>query len=113
MNKTREPEPFRVRAGILELIAGIALGEVEGVSGTGARADHPEDRRKRKYLSRGIKAEAEEGRVAVEVDVNMEYGRDFTALAREVQERVGEMIEAMTGWEVVAVNVNVVGVNAL
>jgi uncharacterized alkaline shock family protein YloU len=44
--------------------------------------------------------------------VNMEFGRDFVALAIEAQERVTGAVEAMTGLEVVAVNVSVVGVNA-
>ncbi|MEW6553154.1 MAG: Asp23/Gls24 family envelope stress response protein [Actinomycetota bacterium] len=107
-----EAETYRIRAGVLELIAGIALAEVHGVSGTGIRTDHPEDLRKRKSLIKGVRAEAEDGKAAIDVDVNMEYGKDFIALAREAQERVTGAVEAMTGWEVVAVNVSVVGVNA-
>ena len=45
---------FKMRAGILELIAGIAVTSVDGVSGTGMRGDHPEDRKRRKNLSRGM-----------------------------------------------------------
>jgi uncharacterized alkaline shock family protein YloU len=104
---------FKMRAGILELIAGIALNAVEGVSGTGMRGDHPEDRRRRKNLSKGMRAEAQEGTVTFDVDVCMEYGKDFIESARRIQEAVTSMVAAMTGWEVVAVNVNVVGVNAL
>jgi uncharacterized alkaline shock family protein YloU len=107
-----EAENFRMRAGIMELIAGIALAGVEGASGIGVRADHPEDLRKRKSLSKGIKVEAEGYKAAVDIDVNMEFGRDFVALAIEAQERVTGAVEAMTGLEVVAVNVSVVGVNA-
>ena len=108
-----ETDVFSMRAGIVELIAGIALSGVEGASGTGVRSDHPEDLKKRKSLSKGIRVETEQRKTAVDIDVNMEYGRDFIALAREVQETVGGSIENMTGWEVIAVNVNVVGVNAL
>jgi uncharacterized alkaline shock family protein YloU len=108
----KEGEDYRMREGIVELIAGIALSRVEGVSGTGVRADHPEDLKKKKNLIKGIKAEADQRKAAIDLDVNMEYGGDFIALSQEVQEQVGGMIEAMTGWEVVAVNVNVVGVNA-
>ncbi len=107
-----QAESFKMRTGILELISGVALAGVEGASGIGVRADHPEDLRKRKNLSKGIKAEAEGYKAAIDVEVNMEYGKDFVALAREAQERVTGAVEAMTGWEVVAVNVSVVGVNA-
>jgi len=107
-----EAENFKMRTGMLELIAGIALAGVEGVSGTGMRVDHPEDLRRRKNLSKGIKAEVDGYKAAFDVDVNMEYGKDFVALSREAQEKVTGAVEAMTGWEVVAVNVSVVGVNA-
>ena len=43
----------------------------------------------------------------------MDYGKDFIESARRMQEAVGSMVATMTGWEVIAVNVNVVGVNAL
>lgn len=102
-----------MRPGVLELIAGIAVSEVEGVSGSGSRPDHPDDPRKKKALAKGIKVETEGKRTAIEVDVIMEYGRDFIALARETQKSVAVMVEAMTGWDVIAVNVNIVGVSAL
>jgi uncharacterized alkaline shock family protein YloU len=107
-----ETETFKMRAGIMELIAGMALAGAEGVSGIGMRTDHPEDKRKRKNLGKGIKAEVEGLKAAIDVDVNMEFGKDFIALAGDVQERITRAVEDMTGCEVVAVNVNVVGVNA-
>jgi uncharacterized alkaline shock family protein YloU len=104
---------FKMRPGILELIAGIALSEVEGASGTGVRSDHPENLKRRKNLSRGIKADVDEGRVVLELDVNLDYGKDFHEVAGVIQRGVTGAVEAMTGWSVDAVNVNVVGVNAL
>ncbi|MBN2027779.1 MAG: Asp23/Gls24 family envelope stress response protein [Actinobacteria bacterium] len=104
---------YKMRQGIPELIAGIALAGIEGVSGIGIRIEHPEDARKRKNLSRGIKAEVDQGKIALEIDVNMEYGKEFMQLAMEIQGSLKEMVAAMTGWDVVEVNVNVVGVNAL
>jgi uncharacterized alkaline shock family protein YloU len=43
----------------------------------------------------------------------MDYGLDFHAVGAEVQRRVKEAVESMTGWPVEAVNVDVVGVNAV
>lgn len=102
---------YKLRSGVLELMAGIALSSVEGVSGVGVRGDNPEDRKKRKNLTRGIKALAGEGVVTLEMDVHMDYGKDFHAVGRQLQHRVKKAVESMTGWRVEAVNVNVVGVN--
>jgi uncharacterized alkaline shock family protein YloU len=111
---TRQDEAsFKMRPGILELIAGIALHGVEGVSGIGIRPDHPEDLKKRRNLSKGIKAELDEEGAVFDLDVVMEYGGDFTQIARNIQKEVMEAVENMTGWEVDAVNVNVVGVSTL
>ena len=104
---------FKMRPGILELIAGIAIAGVDGATGTGVRPDHPEDLKKRKNLSRGIKAEVDEGKVSFDLEVELEYGKDFVELAWNIQGNIKEMVEIMTGWDVVAVNVSVVGVNAL
>lgn len=104
---------FKMRHGIPELIAGITLAKIDGATGTGIRIEHPEDARKRKNLSKGIKAEVDRDSISFELDVNMEYGKDFMELAREIQRSVEEKVATMTGWDVVAVNVNVVGVNAL
>jgi uncharacterized alkaline shock family protein YloU len=104
---------YKMRPGIPELIAGIALAGIDGATGTGMRVEHPEDFKKRKNLSKGIKAELDEGKIAFDLDVNMEYGKDFIELAGEIQRSLSEIVAVMTGWDVVAVNVNVVGVNAL
>lgn len=104
---------YKLRQGILELMAGIALNSVEGASGVAVRGESPEELRKRKNLTRGIKAEAAEGRVTLDLEVCVDYGLDFRAVGKEVQRRVKEAVESMTGWPVDAVNVNVVGVNAV
>jgi uncharacterized alkaline shock family protein YloU len=103
---------FKMRPGILELIAGIAVSGVEGAASVAMRADHPEDQKKRKILSKGVDVHVEEERVTVNVDVNLDYGRDFLEVADLIQREVGQAIKTMVGWEVVAVNVSVVGVNA-
>jgi len=104
---------YKLRQGVLELIAGIAVNSVDGASGVAVRPDHPEDRKRRKHLAKGIKAEVEGRSVAFDVEVHVEYGRDFNRVARELQREVARAVSDMTGWEVREVNVNVVGVNAL
>jgi uncharacterized alkaline shock family protein YloU len=103
---------FKMRSGLLELIAGIALLDVEGAEGVGIRRGHPQDTRKRKNLAKGIRVDVSEGKVSVEMDVVMDYGKDFREVGRKVQEEVRRAVEGMTGWEVTRVDINVVGVNA-
>ncbi len=106
-------EAFKLHSGVLELIAGIALNSGEGASGVALRGDTGEEGRRKKNLARGIKAAASDGRVTLDLEVHMDYGRDFHAVGAEVQRRVKEAVESMTGWRVEAVNVDVVGVNAV
>jgi uncharacterized alkaline shock family protein YloU len=51
--------------------------------------------------------------VTLELDVHLDYGKDFIEVAERLQYEVSHAVTAMTGWEVAAVNINVVGVNAL
>jgi uncharacterized alkaline shock family protein YloU len=104
---------YKMRPGILELIAGISLSRIEGTSGVGIRSDHPEDAKKRKSLSKGIKSDLEEGRVSFEMEVQIDYGKDGYEVGRLIQKKVKAAVEGMTGWTVDAVDVNIVGVNAL
>lgn len=107
-------DAFRLRPGVLELIAGIALSRVEGAAGIGMRGDHAEDaRQRRKNLTRGIKSEVGEGMAVLDLDVSIDYGKDFRDIAASIQADVKGAVEGMTGWTVEAVGVNVVGVNAL
>jgi len=104
---------YKMRPGILELIAGIAMNGVEGAASVAMRPDHPEDVKKRKALSKGIDVRVEEKNVIFDIDVNLDYGTDFLHVARSIQREVSRSVKTMVGWDVAAVNVNVVGVNAL
>jgi uncharacterized alkaline shock family protein YloU len=104
---------YRMRPGILELIAGIALCGVEGASSLGVKGDRREDIKKRKNIAKGIRAEVTKEHVVLDLDVSVDYGKNFNEVSEEIQRELKRSIEVMTGWTVDAVNVNVVGVNAL
>jgi uncharacterized alkaline shock family protein YloU len=104
---------YKMRPGMLELIAGIALSEIEGASGVGVRSDHPDDLKKRKNLTKGIKADYEEGKVSLELEVHLDYGKDCHEVGKLIQQEVKKAVEGMTGWTVDVVDINIVGVNAL
>ncbi len=105
-------EVFRIRPGVLELIAGIALLELEGGNGIGLRPDHFEDRLKKKNLVKGVKATTvEENAVSLQIELNLDYGQNLKKVAGEAQRLVKEAVESMTGYRVDQVNVYLVGVN--
>lgn len=104
---------YKLRQGMLEMMAGIALSQVEGASGVAMRGEGMDEGKKRKNFVKGIKAEANEGTVTFEVEVHMDYGRDFRQVGRQVQQAVKMAVESMTDWRVKAVDVSVTGVNAV
>lgn len=64
-----------------------------------------------KNLSRGVKIEVADGKVGVELAINMEYGYSIPEVTGTVQDKVKSAIETMTGLEVAEVNIRVAGVN--
>ncbi len=102
---------YRMKPGLLELIAGITLLKVEGASGV-ARRDHEEKAARKKNLAKGIRCQATEETVKADLDILVEYGKDMHEVARTVQREVADSLAHMTGLRVDEVNVNIVGVTA-
>ena len=53
-----------------------------------------------KNLSRGVKVTVLEGVVTVDLNLNIEYGKNILETSKKVQEKVKSSIENMTGLEV-------------
>ena len=101
-----------VIAGVVAVIAGVAVSEVAGVASMsgGFAGGITEVLSGRKNLSKGIKVEADEKEVKIDVNIIVEYGTRIPDVAFEIQNRVKKSVENMTGLKVVAVNVHVQGV---
>ncbi len=98
---------------VIAVIAGMAATEVSGVSDmSGGIVGGIAERLGRKHLSKGVKVEVapDERKCNVELSIICEYGFRIPDVARAIQESVKEAIEGMTGLEVTAVNVHVLGV---
>ncbi|QQY80614.1 putative alkaline shock family protein YloU [Keratinibaculum paraultunense] len=97
---------------VVAIIAGLAATEVEGVAGMsgGMTADFTE-MLGMKNLSKGVKVEVGEKEAAIDIFIIVEYGSKISDVAKNVQKKVKETVETMTGLNVVEVNVNVQGVN--
>ena len=97
-----------------EVLAGIAAAaalEVEGGSGLAANlgSDIAELLGK-KNLAKGVHVQMEEEKVTVELSILMSYGHTIPEVGRAVQDGVKNAVEAVTGLEIAAGNVNVGGV---
>lgn len=97
---------------VIEIIAGLATVEVEGVAGmSGGFASGMAELLGRKNLSKGVKVEVGQREAAIDVSIIIEYGQRIPVVASEVQRNVKQAIESMTGLDVVEVNVHIHGVH--
>ena len=67
--------------------------------------------RAKKNLAKGIKADINDGKAKLDVNIIVEYGSRIPDVAFEIQNRVKKAVENMTGLVVEEVNVHVQGVN--
>lgn len=98
---------------VIAIIAGLAATEVRGVSDmSGGIVGGIAERLGRKNLSKGVKVDVspDERQCSVELTIIAEYGYRIPDVAAEIQDSVKRAIEGMTGLEVTAVNVNVLGI---
>ena len=97
---------------VIAVIASLAASEVKGVAGMcGGFGGGIVELLGKKNLSKGVKLTVDEKNVVLELSVIAEYGAKIPAVAWELQEKVKNEVEAMTGLQVTAVNISVDGVN--
>lgn len=94
---------------VLEMIAGAASLEVEGVSGL-VGGSVSEQILGRKKLSKGISILWESDNITIDVAIQIKYGSIIPEVAKKVQEAIITNVEATSGMKVAAVNVRVGGV---
>ncbi len=93
---------------VIEVIAGLAAVQVEGVAGmSGGIAGGIAELLGRKNLSKGVKVEVGERQAAVDVSIVAEYGCKLPEVAVRIQQNVKQAIHDMTGLEVTEVNVHI------
>ena len=104
-----ENEGIKISNDVVAVIAGVAVSEVQGVSGFAGGIT--EVLSGKKNLAKGIKVDIEEEKVKIDVNIIVEYGSRIPDVAFEIQNRVKKSVEGMTGLKVEEVNVHVQGVN--
>ncbi len=96
---------------VVAIIAGIAATEVEGVAAMAGNIQKEfVSKLGMKILSKGVRISVEEGNVSVDLSIILDYGYSIPEVTRDVQEKVKNAIETMTGLSVADVNIRVADV---
>ncbi len=96
---------------VIAIIAGLAATEVDGVAKMyGNIPNELVSRLGMKNLSKGVKVFVTPGNVKVDLSLELKYGYSVMEVSKEVQEKVKQAIETMTGLEVSEIRVRIAGV---
>ncbi len=97
---------------VVATIASIAAKSIDGVAGMfGSITGGFAELLGKKNTSKGVKVAITDKNVKIDMFVVVEYGVKIPDVAWEIQEKTKNEVEAMTGLNVVEVNVNIEGVN--
>jgi uncharacterized alkaline shock family protein YloU len=97
---------------VLEVIAGIATTEVDGVAGTrGNFATGVVEKLGKKIHGKGIKTEMTEDGLFVDVYCFVKYGYSVPKVAKEIQTQIRQAVLNMTSLETKEVNVHITGIH--
>lgn len=97
---------------VIEVIAGIAASEIDGVGMLrGNFASGVAERLGRKSAhGKGVKVDLKDDGVGIEVYVITNYGVSIPEVCQKIQENIVQTLKNMTAIQVLEVNVHVVGV---
>ena len=111
ITKKKELGEVRIASDVVAAIAALAATEIDGVySMAGNITNELIGKLGMKNLSKGVKILMEGGIVRVDMMVVVNYGYSIPEVSEQVQERVGQQIENMTGLSVSEANVRIAGV---
>lgn len=124
MNREQEPQEcedeakyigeVKIASDVVAAIAGLAANGVDGVHSTlGKITNEVAGKLSMKNVSKGVKVFMDNGIVRVDIAVNMKYGYSIPRVSAQIQEKVSQQIETMTGLIVPEVNVRITGVYTL
>lgn len=93
-----------------DVIISIATVETNSVDGVYEIPVNVVERFSNKYMNKDIEVTIDETNVYLSIKTAIEYGKDLVEISRNIQEKVKEKIETMTGLNVMEVNVIVANV---
>lgn len=96
---------------VIEVIAGIAASEVEGVAGMrGNFATGVVERLGKKNHGKGVKVELSETGIKVDVYCVIRFGVSIPTVAQKIQDNIRQTLLNMTALETEEINIHVVGI---
>jgi uncharacterized alkaline shock family protein YloU len=96
---------------VIEVIAGIAASEVDGVSQMrGGFASGVVERLGKKNHGKGVRVELADDGIKVDVYCSMKFGLSIPNVAQKIQDNIREALLNMTALEAAEVNIHVVGI---
>jgi len=110
--KEIEENGIKIADDVVATIAGKSALEVKGVySMAGGFAGGISEVFGKKSYTKGIKVDNTEKGLKIDVNIIVEYGARIPDVAYEIQNKVKNSIENMTGLKIEEVNVHIQGVN--
>ena len=111
-NGKEELGQIEVAPEVIEVIAGIATTEVEGVAATrGNFASGVAERLGKKVHSKGIKATlSDDGEIIIDVFCSVKYGFSIPKVAKDIQTSIRQAIYNMTSIDTNEVNVHITAI---
>ena len=102
---------IKIANDVVATIAGLAASDVSGIAGmSGGITGGIAEMLGRKNLTKGIKVEVAGQDTVIDIFCVIEYGYSITTVAANVQEKVKNAVESMTGLTCSAINIHVQGV---
>jgi uncharacterized alkaline shock family protein YloU len=112
INAQQREDKIKISEDVIATIAGIAASENENLASmSGGFVDGIAGMLGRKSPSKGIKVEIRDNTATIDMSVVMQYGCKIHEVSRDMQKRVRQAVETMTGMVVTSVNVNVLGIS--
>ena len=90
---------------VIAIIAGTAAAETEGIALATAPVNAVKGFFGKKSQSKGVKVTVEESNALIEVEISVKFGINIKKVCEEVQAKVKNAVETMTGLTVSGVNV--------
>ena len=108
-----EEDNINISEEVITTISGIAVSEISGVAemAGGITGGITEVLSGKKNLSKGIKADVAGNNVKIDVNIIVNYGVRIPDVAFDIQNKVKQTVENMTGLKVNEGKVHVQGVN--
>lgn len=89
-----------IAASEVESLAAMRGGFVDGIGGMFGMKNH----------GKGIKVEVKDADAIIDMSIVVQYGCKIHEVAKEIQSKVRQTVEDMTGLHVAAVNISVLGI---